>query len=52
MKYVAAAVVAMVFGFLPSKASYMVTLAIKPPYDMALDSDWKDRAILLQDANR
>ena len=33
----------------PGKASYLVTLAIKPPYDIALNSDWKDRAILVQE---
>lgn len=34
---------------LPGKASYLVTLAMKPPYDIALNSDWKDRAILVQE---
>lgn len=34
---------------LPGKVSYLVTLAIKPPFDVALNSDWKDRVILVQE---
>ena len=34
---------------MPGKVSYLVTLGIKPPYDIALNSDWKDRAILVQE---
>ncbi len=34
---------------LPGKVSYLVTLAIKPPFDVALNSNWKDRVILVQE---
>ncbi len=33
----------------PGKVSYLVTLTIKAPFDMALNSDWKDRVILVQE---